>query len=161
MSLDPFYSAVGYLTAACSLIAKLSLLLIVVAVTADSMGRYLFGAPIRGTHAIAGGLLQPAVVFFFAGQSAKLGAHMKVEVLSLSRVPVFERWVRVLFKVLIILFWLGCGWQAYLLAYAAFIAGRWPIGEIAAPEVIAYSMVAFGCLVAAAGHAFPAAEKPA
>lgn len=158
MSLDPYRSAVGHLTAACALIAKLSLLLIVVAVTADSMGRYLFGAPIRGIHAIVGGLLQPAVVFFFAGQSAKLGAHMKVEIFPLARVPTFERWTHVVFKVLVILFWLGCGWQAYLLAHSAYVAGRWPIGEIAAPEVIAYTMVTIGCLVAAAGHALPAAE---
>lgn len=152
---EQFCYAVGLLTASCALVAKFSLLLIVLAVTADAMGRYLFGTPIRGTHAIVGGLLQPAVVFFFAGQSARLGAHMKVDLLSLSSVPLLERTVGAILQITIILFWLGCGWQAFLLAQTAFFAGRWPVGEIAAPEVIAYSIVAAGCLVAALGHAFP------
>lgn len=159
MPFHPIRNAVGRLTSGCALIAKFSLLLIVLVVTADAMGRYLFGAPIRGTHAIVGGLLQPAVVFLFAGQSARLGAHMKVELLSLSRVPRVEHFVELCLRALIILFWVGCGWQAFLLAKAAFVAGRWPVGEIAAPEVIAYSLVAFGCLVAAAGHAFPDTEQ--
>ena len=45
--------------------------LIVIGITLDATGRYLFASPIQGMQAIVEGLLQPVVVFFAAGLAAR------------------------------------------------------------------------------------------
>lgn len=143
-------SAAGF-----AILAKLAMCLIVIGITMDSMGRYLFASPIQGMQAIVEGLLQPAVVFFAAGLAARLDGHMKVDIIRMERWPTLTLVRAIAFSLLISVFWLLCSWQAGLRAYDAYRDGQWPVGQIETPAIIAYGVVAVGCFVAAICHLIP------
>ena len=143
-------SAAGF-----AIIAKLAMCLIVIGITLDATGRYLFASPIQGMQAIVEGLLQPVVVFFAAGLAARLDGHMKVDIIKTDRWPKLERVREIIFSLLIGVFWFLCSWQAGLRAYDAYHAGQWPVGQIETPAIIAYGVVAAGCFVAAVCHLLP------
>lgn len=142
-----------------AVVAKLSLAIIVVAVTADAAGRYLWSAPILGVQAIVEGLLQPTVVFFAAALTGRRNGHMKVEILPVQRMPRFKVARDILWSLLITLFWSACAWQAGSHAYAAWLAGQWPVGEIAVPVIFSSGVTCIGCAMAAFAHAVPLSRQ--
>ncbi|MAL77844.1 MAG: hypothetical protein CMN55_01840 [Sneathiella sp.] len=138
-----------------ALMAKLAMCLIVIGITLDATGRYLFSSPILGMQAIVEGMLQPIVVFFAIALAARHDGHMRVDIIRLEKWPLLMRLREAIFSLLIVVFWLLCGWQAGLRAYDAYVEGQWPVGQIETPAVIAYSIVALGCFMAALCHLIP------
>ena len=147
--------AADRIAAALALVAKAALAVIVIAVTADAAGRYLFSAPIPGTQAIVEGLLQPSVVFLAAALTGRRDGHMKVELLPFERTPALARIREIIFGAAITAFWLVCAWQSGSRAWGAWMAGQWPVGEIAVPLVVSYGLTCLGCAAAAVAHAIP------
>jgi TRAP-type C4-dicarboxylate transport system permease small subunit len=152
MSIARWVDRVAGLAAA---IASFTLAVIVLLITGDAAGRYLFSSPIEGVHAIVGGLLQPMMIFLGCALVARRDAHMRVEVVPLSRWPQLQRAVAAAFAFLIGAFWAVVAWQAAARAHRAWVLNQWPVGEIAVPAVISYSIVAFGALLALVAHWAP------
>lgn len=140
---------------AASVLAVLCLVVIVVGITADALGRYVFSRPIEGVHAIVGGLLQPAMIFLGCALVARMNGHMKVEVVRLDRWPVAKRAVDLALSWLIGVFWGLVAWQAAARAYTAYVTNQWPVGEIAVPAIVSYGVVAAGAALAALAHVVP------
>lgn len=138
-----------------AIVAKLAMCLIVIGVTIDAVGRYLFASPIVGMQAIVAGMLQPAVVFFAIALAARNDSHMRVDIVPFQKWPLLLRVREAIFTLCIVVFWLLCGWQAWLRAYDAYVKGQWPVGQIETPAIIAYGIVALGCFMAAFCHLVP------
>lgn len=136
-------------------LATISLILIVIVTSADAIARYIFSAPIYGAQAIIEGLLQPAVIFLGAALVGRMDGHMKVDLITFSNAPRIRKARDLFFSLLITTFWAACAWQAGLRAYEAYVLKQWPVGEIAAPALIAYGLTAIGCLLAALAHLVP------
>ncbi len=143
---------------AASVVATLCLIAIVISVTADAMGRYLFSRPIIGVHAIVGGLLHPVLIFFGSALVARSNGHMRVQVVRLDRWPTLKRAIENLFAWLISLFWGVVAWQASVRVYEAYAMNQWPVGEIAVPAIVSYGAVAIGAALAAVAHLTPSGE---
>ncbi len=136
-------------------LATLSLIFIVVGICLDVLARYVFSSSIHGTQAIVEGLLLPAVLFLGAPLVGRMNGHMRIELLDMKRWPRLRLARRALFAILISAFWGLCAWQAGLRSYEAYALNQWPIGEIAAPAVVAFGLVAIGCFLAALAHLLP------
>lgn len=150
--------AVDRMSQAAAAVATLCLIAIVISVTADAMGRYLFSRPIIGVHAIVGGLLHPVLIFFGASLVARSKGHMRVQVVQLDRWPALERTIEDLFAWLIAAFWAIVAWQAFVRVYDAYAMNQWPVGEIAVPTIVSYGAVAIGAALAAVAHLAPLGE---
>lgn len=137
------------------MVATLAMAVIVILITADAAGRYLFSSPIAGVHAVVGGLLQPVMIFLGCALVARHDGHMRVEVIRLTRWPQLHAAVQFIFSLLIGGFWAVVAWQAAARAHRAWVLNQWPVGEIAVPAVISYSVVALGALLALIAHWVP------
>jgi len=136
-------------------IATIAISLIMLGICADVIMRYVFSSSIHGMHAIVEGLLLPAAIFLGAPLVGRMDGHMKVDIVRLEHRPQLQKARKITFAILISAFWLVCGWQAALRSHEAYVLRQWPIGEIAAPIVIVYGIVALGCFLAACAHLLP------
>ncbi len=146
---------VDFLAASLAAVAKVALAIIVVGVTADALGRYVFSMPLRGAYVFVEGLLLPSVIFLACALNGRRASHMTVDLLQLERWPRVYRAREIAFSILISGFWAFCAWRAGSVAYSSFVAGRWPVGELAVPSIVSYGIVAIGCTAAAIAHIVP------
>lgn len=156
-----FTALIDRLAHAASLIATLCLVAITLSITADAIGRYVLSHPIAGVHAVVGGLLQPAMIFLGAALVARGNGHMRVEVLPLNQWPALKRAIEAVFAWLIAAFWGIVSWQAAVRAHEAYVQNQWPVGEIAIPTIVSYSVVAIGAALAAVAHLLPSRDEHA
>ena len=88
--------ALSGLTRVASLIGTVCIVLMMLHVTADVVGRYLFNKPLPGTIAIVGHYYMVAVVFIALGVAEEKNAHISVEFLTDLLPKTIQAWLSVL-----------------------------------------------------------------
>ena len=84
------------LTRIASLLGTLSVVLMMLHVTADVVGRYFFNAPLPGTIAIVGHYYMIAIVFFVLGVAEEQKMHISVEFITDMLPRTVQGWLEVL-----------------------------------------------------------------
>lgn len=74
--------ALSFLTRSASLIGAICVVLMMLHVTADVLGRYLFNAPVPGTIVVVANYYMVIVVFIALGVAEEKRAHISVEFLT-------------------------------------------------------------------------------
>lgn len=88
------------LTRVASFLGTLCIVLMMLHVTADVAGRYLFNRPLPGTIAIVGHFYMIAVVFIALGVAEEQRAHISVEFLTDMLPDSFQGWIAVFSSIL-------------------------------------------------------------
>jgi len=135
---DAVENACLYVSAACAG-------LIMVMVSADAMGRYLFNKPIKGVTEFVEEYLMAMMIFLALSATNRSGYHLKVELLEKH----FPRRVKAVLNPVIELVGLGilllimvASWDSFLRAAET---GELSVGMVAYPLAPAYFFVPFGC----------------
>ena len=119
--------------------------LIMVMVSADAMGRYLFNRPIKGVTEFVEEYLMAMMIFLALSATNRSGYHLKVELLEKH----FPRRVKAVLDPVIELLGLGilllimvASWESFVRAAET---GELSVGMVAYPLAPAYFFVPFGC----------------
>lgn len=102
------------LTRIASLLGTISIVLMMLHVTADVVGRYVFNAPLTGTIVIVGHYYMIIVVFIALGVAEEKNAHISVEFLTDMMPSTVQGWLSVFSGALTVVVFA-------LLAYSGFL----------------------------------------
>lgn len=120
--------------------------LMMLLISADTIGRYVFSKPITGTNEIVTIYLIVAVVYLGLSNTLKHNEHISIDFFA-NKLP--ERIRKVLFVITnllgVLLFFL-IFYQSWLITYKAFITSESFVGVITFPMYPAYGLVPLGSL---------------
>ena len=122
----------------------LALAFLMLLVTADSGGRYLFNEPISGVYEVSELYLMVAIVFLGFAQTQRRRGHVRVEIV-LEKLPRSVRRVLEVVYLLAAAFVFGCiAYMAFRSGYNNIAANRWTTGVFSIPTGPSWMIAAFG-----------------
>ncbi len=123
----------GWIVRAANLVSAACVLILMVLVVADIFGRYLFNSPVPMAYEV-GSFLMVFVVFLGLAYTQKMGAHIRVEILTLRLSPRARDVLDILASVLGLILYATITYQSVIWAWASWQVGDYVAGLINIPR---------------------------
>lgn len=129
------------------LFATIAITLMMLLVSADTLGRHFLSLPITGVNEIVSSHLIVAVIYFGLSNALKTGEHVSVNVI-VNRLPFrMKKITSIIVNILSILLFVLIFYQGFLLAFDSYVTNDNFIGSITYPRYTAYGLVPIGSLL--------------
>lgn len=126
--------------------AALSLVAMMLSITADAMGRFLFGTPVAGVYEVNEMYLLPAIVYLSIARAQSLNEHIAVDVFVGGMRPALQRLLLGLGRLLAIGLFAAIAYRTGEMAHRQFVMGNITSGAILLPAWIGWFVVSVGCV---------------
>lgn len=123
----------GWVVRAANLISAGCVLILVVLVIADILGRYLLNSPVPMTYEV-GSFLMVFIVFLGLAYTQRMGAHIRVEFLTLRLSPRVRAILDIVASTLGLLLYATIVYQSFIWARASWQVGDYVAGLINIPR---------------------------
>jgi TRAP-type C4-dicarboxylate transport system permease small subunit len=123
----------GWIVRATNLVSAACVLILMVLVIADILGRYLFNSPVPMTYEV-GSFLMVFVVFLGLAYTQRMGAHIRVEFLTLRLSPRVRAILDIAASVLGLLLYGIVTYQSFIWAWDSWQVGDYVAGLINIPR---------------------------
>ncbi len=125
-------------------LSRLSLLLMMFLITADTIGRYIFNKPIYGILEITELYLMGAVVFLSMAYTHREGGHIKIEIIAQKFNPSVRHVLDIIFGLISFFLFLGITYKSSVVTYHALINNEVILSVISWPVHISWLIVFLG-----------------
>ncbi|MEH7246862.1 TRAP transporter small permease [Neobacillus niacini] len=127
-------------------LAFISITLMMLLISGDAIGRYVFHSPITGANEIVKTFLIVGVVFIGLSNTLKEKEHISVDIV-VQKFPQKIRKILSLFVNLLgLLLFIFITYESWIVTYQAFVTNENYIGAFSFPMYAAYGLVPLGCL---------------
>lgn len=124
--------------------AALALAAMMLSITADTLGRFLFGRPVAGVYQVNEMYLLPAIVYLSIARAQRRDEHIAVDVFVAAMRPGPQRLLKGLGRVLAIGIFGVIAYRTGEMAQRQFAMGNVTSGAILLPAWIGWFVVAVG-----------------
>ena len=145
---DGLSRGLGWMVNTSALASATIVLVLMVLVTADVTGRYAFNEPVPMTYEV-GSFMLVFIVFLGMAYTQRMGAHIRVEFLTLRMTPNLRASFNLLAFTLGILLYGAIFYQGFKWSYEAFQIGEYVPGLVNIPKWPSMFAVPFGALLMA------------
>lgn len=128
------------------LLAVICISLMMLLISADTLGRYIFSKPISGANEIVTLYLIVGVVFIGLSNTFKANEHISVDIVVNKLPGVIKKPIAIFVHFIGLLLFIFICYQSWLVTYHAFISNESYIGAVTFPLYTAYGLVPLGCL---------------
>lgn len=125
--------------------AALALAAMLVSITADAMGRFLFNRPVMGVYEVNEMYLLPAVVYLSIARAQRFNEHIAVDVFVAPMRPGLRRLLLGVGRLLALGLFVAIAYRTGEMAHRQFIRGNVTSGSILLPAWIGWAVVSVGC----------------
>ena len=125
-------------------VSRLSLLVMMLLITADTVGRYFFNRPIHGVLEISELYLMGAVIFFGLSYTLREEGHIRVDLFSRKFGPLLKSILEVIFNILSLLLFIAITYRSAGITYRAFVNNEVVFGIIDWPVYLSWVIVPIG-----------------
>ena len=125
-------------------VARLMIIAMMLVITGNAVGRYLFALPIYGANELITDLIFPSLIFFSMSYVLATGGHVRVDLWWRRFGRGLQSVLHAVFDVAMIAMWIGITYMTAAHAYTAFSEGQRSIGTFGIPPVLTYGAVALG-----------------
>ena len=143
---DGLNKGLGWLVSASAMASATIVVVLMVLVTADVTGRYVFNNPVPMTYEV-GAFMLVFVVFLGMAYTQRMGSHIRVEFLTLRMTPKVRASFNLLAYTLGILLYGAIFYQGFRWAYDGFQIGEYVAGLVNIPKWPSMFVVPFGALL--------------
>jgi len=128
------------------LLSNISIMLMLILISADTLGRYLFNQPIAGTYEFVTMYLFAGIVFLCLSNGLKEKSHIRVNVF-VDRLPCnIKKIVLMASDLIMLVFFAALLYVSWQMTYEAFVTREYYYGAVSFPLFPAYSVVPVGSL---------------
>lgn len=145
---DGLSRGLGWVVNSSALVSATVVLILMVLVSADVTGRYVFNTPVPMTYEV-GSFMLVFIVFLGMAYTQRMGAHIRVEFLTLRMPPKARASFNLLAFTLGILLYGAIFYQGFKWSYEAFQIGEYVAGLVNIPKWPSMFAVPFGALLMA------------
>lgn len=125
-------------------IGAMAAFVMMILITFDTAGRYLFNKPIQGTLEITELYLMIMVVFLTLSYSFKRGEHVRIDILYRHFSAKTKAAVDMISLLLLAVLFAIITYQGWLMTYEAWSQNQYTFGVISLPMVFSYIWVPLG-----------------
>ncbi len=130
---DWYRRGLGWIVRAANLVSAACVLILMVLVVADILGRYLLNSPVPMAYEV-GSFLMVFIVFLGLAYTQSVGAHIRVEFLTLRFSPKVRDILDIVASVLGLLLYATITYQSAIWAWASWQVGDYVAGLINIPR---------------------------
>ena len=139
-------NGLGSVISGAALISATLVLILMILVTADIIGRYVFSKPVPMTYEI-GSFLMVFIVFLGIGYTQRMKAHIRVEFFTLRLPPRFKAGLDLLALTLGIILYVAIFYQGMKWSYTSFQVGDYVAGLVNLPRWPSQFAIPLGALL--------------
>lgn len=132
---------------AVSFLSNLSIITMLILISADTLGRYVFNSPITGTYEIVTMYLFAGVVFFGLSNGLKEKSHISVSVVVDMLPCKIRKVVSAITNIIMLAFFAALFYVSWLMTYEALVIREYYYGAVSFPLFPAYAILPIGCLL--------------
>lgn len=127
-------------------LGNISIILMLLLISMDTIGRYAFNYPITGTYEIVTMYLFAGVVFLGLSNGMKEKSHITVNVV-VDKFPInVKYYISIITNLVMLFFFTTLFYVSWIMAYDAFINKEYYYGVVSFPLFPAYSIVPLGTM---------------
>ena len=142
--LDSLDRALGWVERALYLGAALALAAMMVSISADALGRYLFDRPIRGVYEVNEMYLLTATVYLSIARAQRLDEHIAVDSIYRTMPAWARRLSRGIGRALAAALFAAVAYKTGEMAHSQFVMGNMTSGVVQLPSWIGWFLVFTG-----------------
>lgn len=136
----------GWLVQGANLLSAVFVLLLMILVVADIFGRYLFNSPVPMTYEV-GSFMMVFIVFLGLAYTQRMGAHIRVEFLTLRLSQRLRVRLDLVASILGLLLYATITYQGYYWSLTSYQVGDYVAGLINIPRWPSQFMVPLGAAI--------------
>ena len=141
-----FDKALGWLVYAANAVSAAFVLLLMILVVADITGRYVFNRPVPMAYEF-GSFMLVFIVFLALASTQRMGAHIRVEFVTLRLPPRARACLDILAYCLGIVVYATILWRGFGWAWTSFLVGDYVAGLINIPRYPSQFVVPLGAAI--------------